>query len=70
MTTTAKPRKSRRLCQAPSCKSAFAPRNVAVYRVGSDGFGAKSGKLVCDDYSCRSWASGGYPVTFHAINPA
>lgn len=43
-----------------SCK-----RRKAVYRTGSDGFGAKKGAKVCDTYACRSWASGGYPVTFH-----
>lgn len=65
-TTTGKPatRKSRRKCQAERCS------RVAVYRVGSDGFNAKSGKLVCDNYACRSWGTGGYPVTLHAVNPA
>lgn len=42
-------------------------RRKAVWRTGSDGFGAKKGMLVCDAYACRSTASGGYPVTFHAI---
>lgn len=42
-------------------------RRKAVWRTGSDGFGAKSGTKVCDNYTCRTWASGGYPVTFHAV---
>lgn len=45
-------------------------RRKAVYRVGSDGFGARAGARVCDDYSCRTWASGGYPVTFHWVGRA
>jgi hypothetical protein len=42
-------------------------RAKAIYRVGNDGFGARTGALVCDNYACRTWASYGYPVTFHAI---
>ena len=47
-------------CQA--CK-----KRKAVWVVGSDGFGAKSGAHVCDSYSCRLWADGGYPVTFKSL---
>jgi hypothetical protein len=47
-------------CQ--SCK-----RRKAVYRVGSDGFNSRSGAYVCDNYVCRLWADGGYPVTFKLI---
>lgn len=47
-------------CQA--CK-----RRRAVWRVGLDGFSAKAGALVCDNYGCRTWADGGYPVTFNPI---
>jgi hypothetical protein len=47
-------------CQA--CK-----RYKAVWRVGSDGFNARSGAYVCDNYVCRLWADGGYPVTFKPI---
>lgn len=49
-------------CQ--SCK-----RARAVWRVGSDGFNAKRDARVCDNYPCRSWGSGGYPVTFHRLVP-
>ena len=42
-------------------------RRKAVWRIGSDGFGAKRGARVCDNYSCRSWGSGGYPVTMHRV---
>ena len=47
------------------CKSC--KYNKAVWRTGSDGFAAKTGTQVCDNYSCRTWASGGYPVTFHVL---
>lgn len=59
-TTTSKPRKSRAKCQ--ECKT-----RVAVWRVGSDGFSAKAGRKVCDAYGCRASATGGYPVTLHAV---
>jgi hypothetical protein len=42
-------------------------RRKAVWIVGSDGFSSRPGKKVCDDWSCRSWGSGGYPVTFRRI---
>jgi len=45
-------------CQV--CKS-----RKAVWRVGSDGFGAKTGAKVCDNWSCRQEVTGGYPVTLH-----
>lgn len=48
-------------CQ--SCK-----RHTAVWRTGSDGFNAKAGSKVCDNWSCMQWASGGYPVTFFRID--
>ena len=60
-------RKSRRKCQSPQCKGKTGWGNLAVYRVGSDGFSAQTGKLVCDNYACRSWGTGGYPVTLHAV---
>lgn len=47
-------------CQA--CK-----RKTAVWRTGNDGFSAQTGMKVCDNYACRSEASGGYPVTFHRL---
>jgi hypothetical protein len=42
----------------------------AVWVTGSDGFSSKSGSKVCDDFVCRSWASGGYPVTFRRVTKA
>lgn len=54
------PRAPRVRCQ--SCK-----RRNAVYRTGSDGFSSRPGSKVCDNWVCRTWASGGYPVTFHAL---
>lgn len=51
---------STRRCQC--CK-----RRNAVWHVGSDGFNARKGALVCDNWTCRNWGSGGYPVTFHAV---
>ena len=42
-------------------------RREAVWRVGSDGFNAKSGALICDTFACRNEATGGYPVTLHRI---
>jgi hypothetical protein len=47
-------------CQC--CKS-----RKAVWRVGSDGFGARKGAKVCDNYGCRTWATGGYPVTLWPV---
>jgi hypothetical protein len=38
-----------------------------VWRIGSDGFSAKSGALVCDNYACQTWGTGGYLVTLHRI---
>jgi hypothetical protein len=62
-------KKIRRKCQSPQCKGRTGWGHMAVYRVGNDGFSSKPGALVCDNYACRSWATGGYPVTLHAINP-
>lgn len=56
-------RKSRRKCQSPYCKGRTGWGHTAVWRIGSDGFSAKSGHIVCDTYACRSWGTGGYPVT-------
>ena len=47
-------------CQ--ECKS-----RKAVWVVGSDGFSAKAGRRVCDNFACRSAATGGYPVTLRRI---
>lgn len=58
---------SRRQCQSPNCSGRNGWHNRAVWRVGSDGFSAQTGKLVCDNYACRSWGTGGYPVTLHRI---
>jgi hypothetical protein len=71
MNTTPKTaRKSRRKCSSPQCRGKDGWGHLAVYRVGSDGFGAETGKLVCANYACTSWATKGYPVTLHAVNPA
>lgn len=62
--------KSRRKCQSPQCRGRYGWGNRAVYRVGNDGFSSqKPGTLVCDNYACRSWATGGYPVTLHSVDP-
>lgn len=45
-------------------------RRKAIWRTGSDGFGSKKGSKVCDSWACRSWASNGYPVTFHRLEKA
>lgn len=58
---------SRRKCQSPYCKGRTGWGHLAEWRVGSDGFSAKSGVLICDNYACRSWGTGGYPVTLHRI---
>lgn len=68
--TTQKPRKSRRKCSSPQCRGRYGWGHLAVWRVGTDGFSAQAGKLVCDNYACRSWGTGGYPVTLHAVDPA
>jgi hypothetical protein len=44
-------------------------RRKAVWRTGSDGFAAKAGKKVCNEWVCRDWASGGWPVSFYALEP-
>jgi hypothetical protein len=63
--------KSRRKCQSPYCKGRTGWGNLAVWRIGNDGFSAQpAGTLVCDNYACRSWGTGGYPVTLRAVNPS
>jgi len=47
-------------CQC--CKTRKAQR-----RIGSDGFSARRGARVCDNYACRTWGTGGYPVTLHRL---
>jgi hypothetical protein len=47
-------------CQC--CKS-----RKAIWRVGSDGFNARRDARVCDNYACRTWGTGGYPVTLHRL---
>lgn len=42
-------------------------RRKAIWRVGSDGFGAEAGAKVCDAFVCRVSKTGGYPVTLHRI---
>jgi hypothetical protein len=65
MTTTTT--KSRAKCQSPNCKGRTGWGHKAVWLVGTDGFSAKSGAKVCDNYACRSWATGGYPVTLRRL---
>ncbi|MGV0984953.1 MAG: hypothetical protein ACOYB2_10390 [Limnohabitans sp.] len=56
-------------CQAPAYGFRIGSQcgRPAVWTIGSDGFGAKRGKKVCDDWTCRSWGSGGYPVSMRRI---
>jgi hypothetical protein len=49
-------------------KCQICKRRKAVWRLGNDGFSAmRSGTKVCDNWGCRSQATGGYPITLHRI---
>lgn len=56
-------------CQAPAYGFRHGQQcgRPAYWTIGSDGFGAKRGARVCDDWVCRSWGSGGYPVLMRRI---
>jgi hypothetical protein len=56
-------------CQAPGFGGRKCGR-TAIWRVDPAlwfGFGAKKDARVCDDWSCRSWASNGSAVGFKRI---
>jgi hypothetical protein len=48
-------------------KCQYCRRHKAIWRVGNDGFSARPGARVCDNFGCRSWGSGGYAVSLWPI---